>query len=392
MTIKVDPPENFLDQLREGARVVDENGVATSEFRHWLETDFRQKYDAWERIGGSDDAISETQNGELYEPGIQTSNVDELISDLETEVSIISGLVQEIEESSESEILHDLLERVSELENEIMTWPFSESDEVEVKDFFLEVAKGSIPGHSSVNQFGEAPSGLQTSATDVWSRANAATTQSVWLAPTAARIHTISSDSAADVSGGTGTTSVLVYYLPDWDTAETTETVSGDINAGVAMNNAAVMINSMVAAPQSTSTGPGSNKGTITATAAAPDSTITAVILPEGGQTEQAIYGFPSTQVAYMTRWMVGIDKASGAVASADFQIRFNPNPDVQTLAYIRQQDASVQSTGTNSFEEKFESRPKFNGPGIIKIQGIASANDVDAHSSFDLVLVEDGF
>ena len=157
------------------------------------------------------------------------------------------------------------------------------------------------------------------------------------------------------------------------------------------MSNAAVMINRMVASPQSTTTAPGPNKGTIIATAAT-DTTITAVILPGDGQTEQAIFGFPSTQTAYMTRWAAGIDKATGAPASADFQIRFNPNPDVQTVAFLRRQDVSVQSTGTTSIEKVYSGRPKFDGPGIIKIQGISSSNDVDAHAGFDLILVEDGF
>ncbi|MBL4651270.1 MAG: hypothetical protein JKY53_00185 [Flavobacteriales bacterium] len=40
-------------------------------------------HDLWIRSGGGDDAIAETQIGELYEPGIQTSNVDEIAEELE---------------------------------------------------------------------------------------------------------------------------------------------------------------------------------------------------------------------------------------------------------------------------------------------------------------------
>ena len=260
-----------------------------------------------------------------------------------------------------------------------------------MKDYFLEVSKGKIPGHSAVGKFGEAPSGVQTSATDIWSRANATPTQQIWLAPTAARVHTISSDSAADVSGGAGTTSVTVFYLVDWDTAEKSEVLSGDIDTGIAMAEAAVMINRMIATPQSTSTGPGPNKGTIIATAAT-DGTITSVILPDEGQTEQAIYGFPSGYKVYIDRWSGGIDKAQGSPASADFQIRFNPNPDVQTLAFIRKRDSSVQSTGTSKFENRYTHDNQLVGPGIVKIQAIASAADVDGYSEFELILVKDGF
>ena len=259
-----------------------------------------------------------------------------------------------------------------------------------LQDYFGEVSLGNVPGHSAVNKFGYAPAGAQTTATDVWDRANATPTQPVWLAPTAANKHTIKSSSAADVSGSTGTTSVTVWYLPDWDTAEASETVTGDINTGVEMNNTAVIINRMKANAQSTTTSPGVNAGTITATAAAPSATtISAVILPENGQTEMAIYGVPSTQKALLYSWHGKLDKASGAAGSVDFVLRLNENPNVQTVAFVRKDDLSVQSTGDNSDSNEHRPPPQFPGPCIIKVQALASANDLDVKAGFDLVLVE---
>ena len=249
-------------------------------------------------------------------------------------------------------------------------------------------ATGLLPEITCVNKFGEAPSGIQTTATDIWSRANATPTQPVWLAPTAPRIHTIASTSAEDDTGQTGVDTVIISYLADWDTKETTETVTGDLNAGIAMTNSAVMIHRMKTVPQATTTGVGCNIGTITATAAG-DATITAVILPTDGQTEMAIYGIPSTQTAYLTKWRCGIDKATGGVASADFEIRYNPNPNVQTLAFLRKNDMPLQSTGVSNQEYLFDPPIKFTGPGILKVQAKASANDIDGESGFDLILVD---
>ena len=53
-------------------------------------------------------------------------------------------------------------------------------------DYNHEVDAGRVDGTSSVRKFGRAPSGVQQTATDIWDRADAATLQQVWVAPTAA--------------------------------------------------------------------------------------------------------------------------------------------------------------------------------------------------------------
>jgi hypothetical protein len=129
------------------------------------------------------------------------------------------------------------------------------------------------------------------------------------------------------------------------------------------------------------------NAGTIIATAET-DNTITAVILPGDGQTEMAIYGVPSTKTALLHRWMCSIDKAQAQPVSVDFQLRVNENPNIQTIGFLRKEDMSLQSDGTNSENRTYSIPLKFAGPCIIKVQGIASAADVDAKSGFDLELV----
>ena len=157
------------------------------------------------------------------------------------------------------------------------------------------------------------------------------------------------------------------------------------------MNIAAVMINRMVAAPQATTTGTGPNVGTIIATAAS-DATITALITPLIGQTEQAIVGIPSGYKAYLYRWSCDIDKTQGTAASADFHFRMNPNPDVQELAFINKQHLALQSTGTNTREKSFVTPPCYAGPAIFKVQAEASVNDLEGQSDFDIIIVKDGF
>lgn len=257
-----------------------------------------------------------------------------------------------------------------------------------VSHYFSELSLGNVYDRSSVNKFGAAPNGLQTTVTDIWDRADSTPTQQIWTAPTAARIHTIASTSAEDDTGQTGIDSVKIYYLPDWDTAEAIETVTGDLNAGIAMSNAAVIIHRMKVIPQASTTAVGGNVGTITATASAPDSSVTATILPSNGQTEMAIYGIPSVQTALMHTWNAQIAKAQAAATAADFRLRVNENPHVQTLAFLRKDDIALHSDGNSSREKPFNPPNIFPGPCIIKVQGIATLADTDGDAGFDLELV----
>lgn len=254
-----------------------------------------------------------------------------------------------------------------------------------VADYPLQVARGLIAGVTSVNKFGAAPDGIQVTATDIWSRADATPTQQIWLAPTAARVHAIVSSSADDDGNpvGIGARTVRIYGLKTWDLAESSEDITLNGVGAVNTANSYVIIHRMKVLTCGAS---GPNVGTITATAA-DNNTITAVILPGDGQTEMAIYGVPSVQSFYMTRWSAAIARATAA-AAVTFFLRVNENPNVQTLAYLRKNDLSVQSTGSNNVEKVFINPIKYAGPCIIKVQAVSSAADTDGKAGFDGYLV----
>lgn len=253
-------------------------------------------------------------------------------------------------------------------------------------EYALQVARGLVSGATQINKFGAAPSGIQTTASDLWSRCDSTPTQQIWLAPTAARIHALVSSSASDDGDpvGVGARTMRIYGLKTWDLAETSEDIILNGTTPVNTVNSYVIIHRMKVL---TSGATGINVGTITATAAT-DSTVTAVILPGDGQTEMAIYGVPSIQSFYLTRWGVGIDRSGGVVATCDFELRVNENPNVQTLNFLRKDDMAVQSTGSNWGERNYGNPVKFAGPCIVKVQGIASANDTDGKSGFDAYII----
>lgn len=257
-----------------------------------------------------------------------------------------------------------------------------------ISNFSLEVARGNVDGVSCVSKFGTAPSGLQITATDIWSRSDSTPTQQIWLAPTAPAIHDIVSTSTDDDGDpvGNGARTIRIYGLKTWDDKESYEDITLNGTTVVPTVSSYVIIHRMKILTSGTTS---INVGTISATAKAPSNlTVTAVIRPGEGQTEMAIYGVPSSQDFFLTRWNVGIDKSSGTVATADFHVRVNENPNVQTTNFILKDDISVQSTGNNTFESHYSCYPKFSGPCIIKIQAESSTADVDGQSGFDGFLV----
>ncbi len=248
-------------------------------------------------------------------------------------------------------------------------------------DYDMEVAAGRVSGEGAINKFGRAPSGIQTTATDVWDRADATPTQQLWLAPTAARIHTIASDSANDDDAGTGANTVIVTYMADWDSMPAEETVTGDLNAGIVMVNAAVIIHRMKVVPQSTSTTP--NAGTITATAAS-DATVTAAIRPGVGQTTMAIYGIPSTCNLYIKELYATMLQGVGATVTSNMNLLVNPNPDTQTLTYLVKHTWGAVGAGSSESDLTFSPYKKIEGPAIVKIEGTASSADTDVSAGFN--------
>ena len=250
----------------------------------------------------------------------------------------------------------------------------------------LEIAEGTIDGHKSVNKFGRSTNVDSGIDTDIWDRANPTNDQDIWLAPTAPRIHTIASTSAQDTTGGTGANKIEIFYLPNWHTKETSEIVTGNLNGGIAMTNAAVIIHRMKVIPQASSTS--INAGTITATAAV-DGTVTAQIQPGEGQTQMAIYGIPSVQNAFMTLFYGSVLRANAATAFIDMNLLFNPLPTVNTVVFQVKHSLGIQTTGNNPAFHPYDPYNKFSGPGILKIQAAGSADNLDVSAGFDLILVD---
>jgi hypothetical protein len=244
----------------------------------------------------------------------------------------------------------------------------------------------SSPKTKTVNKFARAISGIQTTATDVWDRADATPTQQIWVAPTQARIHTIVSTSDVDSGpGGTkaeglGAKVVRVFGLASWATKEVYEDVVSDGTVGVNTTGAYVIIHRTSVIDWGSS---GPNVGVITATAAT-DGSVTAQINVGEGQTQMCIYGIPSNQILMINNYYATINKQSASASTVNFSLLLNQRPDSELTSFLTKNTRGLQSNGTSSDTWTYDPPYEISGPAIIKIQGIASAADVEASAGFN--------
>jgi len=254
-------------------------------------------------------------------------------------------------------------------------------------DFGLFVAEGKVTGYASVNKFGEnieIDSGVTADMWDGGYTVASGGVSLIWVAPTAARTHTIASTDANDTSGGTGARTVQIYGLTDWNTAEVNETVTMNTGSPPVTSNSYVIIHRMKVLTKGAS---GPNVGVITATATT-DATVTAQINAGQGQTQMLIYGIPSVQTLYVSNIAISANKAGGASGLIDCSFMFNPEPGGELTTYLTKDKYGLQTVGSSDLTIPYNPHRKFAGPGILKVQCDSGTNDMDVSGKFDGFLV----
>ena len=251
-----------------------------------------------------------------------------------------------------------------------------------VQDPLLEISETKVIGHFPVNKYGRSTN-VDASLTDIWDGANSVDNTKIWIAPTQARVHNVKSSDVGDTGGGAGARTLQIWGLTDWNTPEATQVITMDGQNNVATNPYVIIHRMRVLTKGATSI----NIGKITATAVS-DGTITAMILAGTGNTEMAIYGVPSTQKLFVYDFYAAMLRSSPASARFDFSLLYNPGPDTELLHFqIRHTDA-LDSTGTTSKNTPYVPPKVFAGPGILKLQGIASVADLDISAGFNGVVI----
>ena len=248
----------------------------------------------------------------------------------------------------------------------------------------FDCAAGRLEGCYGVNKYGGTSNCDAGVITDIWDGANDPTLdQPIWIPPTQARIHQITSTSALDTALGSGLRTMRVYGLPAWNLQEVSELITMNGVTNVPTVNAYVIIHRM----KLISAGTTPNVGTISATADT-DATVTAQIAPLKGQTKMALYGVCSGYTAYVTQYYFSSAKDSAARAVAT-DLRVNPDPENMDV-FVSKHDMGIITSGTSYFTHEFKPYMRVSGPFIMKCQGTSTVNNMDVSAGFDLIIEED--
>jgi len=254
---------------------------------------------------------------------------------------------------------------------------------IQNKDFYLEVSKGKIPGHSHVNKFGH--NSATTAGDDVWGGGG-----TYVFYPTAAVDVDIVSTSTDDDAGEIGAIQIIVMGLDSsWE--EQSETVTLNGTGVVQLSNTYVRLFRAFVYEAGSSN---SNIGDITAYARSTGSGVTAgdvgiFIGAGGGQTQHAIYTVPSGKTAYFIKGYVGLATDAKTAEDGIFRWLMKLNDGVNG-AWLTQGEVGLVNLGAGYWQYEY-GVPAGPIPGKTDIRIVldSASSTFETVAGFDLVLVD---
>ena len=255
-------------------------------------------------------------------------------------------------------------------------------------DFYLEVAKGNVPGHSAVNKFGHNPA-VDTSGEDLWAGGG---TYGFW--PTSGVSIDIKSSAAADGVAGTGALTCVVYGLDgDWK-EQTSEVITLNGLTEVAIAGTWMRIFRLVVLTAGTY---GTNVGNLTVQCVGAgggllDNTIGIYVAADDGQTQQAIYTIPAGKTGFFIKGYVGLADDDKNGETAGFKWKARPNNGTSGAWAVKGQ-ISLVSIGSGHWQYAYGIPA---GPlpekTDIKLEVYETTAILGVVGGFDILLVDHGF
>jgi len=250
----------------------------------------------------------------------------------------------------------------------------------------LMIPAGMFRTYSSVNKFGRSTNVDANTPTDIWdgSCISSGATE-LWVPPTVARVHDITSSAAADdgTLPSTGANRVEIQGLDsNWN--KITETVILEGTDDVATSNSYLRIFRMKVSMVGSG---GENAGDITATAQT-DGTITAAIVAGNNQTLMAVYTVPAGKTAYMVQYYSSMNRRSPSSSSVDIRVLVKPDASVSTSPFQLKHILGMFIDGASYILHSFYPFMRIGEKSDIVMRATdCTDNNTDVSAGFDLIL-----
>lgn len=248
------------------------------------------------------------------------------------------------------------------------------------KDFFLEVAKGNVGGHSLVNKFGrnddiDSGSGFE----DIWAGGGTRTYLS------AAETMDIVSTSTSDAAAGTGTRTFSIEGL-DSNYDEISETVTLNGTTTVTTSNSYLRVHRC----KSLTTGTGGvNAGDITVDPTTSGSGSRQAFISAGdGQTLISHYTIPNNKTAYMVGAHVKVSSAAGGTGIKEAVVQMLVRE--ENMSWNLQMETGGRSDGANVTPELVsKARNPYSEKTDIRWRADSDNNNTSVYVEYTLILVD---
>ncbi len=246
----------------------------------------------------------------------------------------------------------------------------------------LSIATEQIPGSSFIEKFGR-NADVDTPGNEyIWSGGG------LWVRPTQARVHNLSSSSPNDTLLGSGAHQVSIEGL-DTDWNPQSEIVDMDGVNNVATSGLYVIIHRM----EIISCGASSvNEGIIFATAVT-DATITAQIDVGKGKTTMAIYGVKDGAKLYLEQIYASLNASANPAnqPSAVLELKVIKFADTSSPCNVLEHVWGVSARGTSNPSHEFKVSKVIEAKSIVYIQTESvTESDSDISAGFDGYLIDD--
>jgi len=253
-----------------------------------------------------------------------------------------------------------------------------------VSDFYLEVSKGSVIGHSPLLKYGRCvdidTAAVGTVGRDIWDGGIASAVD--WVPPTDARIHAIAGD-PTDALDDVGAHTLRVLGLgPAYGLQQ--EDLSMHATDGSIPVNTAKLYTMIHRIYVLTAGSAGKNIANITATAAV-DATLTAMITANNNQTAMAIFQIPDDTTGYLNLTYASLHKRGGAAKLADTALMLKDFGGVWRF----QDSLELSSDSGQTAHNPYKPTLKVPAKSYVKMVGNPSVDAQDISAGFYGVLVK---